>query len=71
MAGRVGKRGQEIYAIYLFHFLSYHLQADVFYKNINSVAKSVLERGSQDIFHNAWSPTAFGISESPDQLNVQ
>lgn len=52
-------------------FLSHHLQADVFYKNTNSVAKSILERGSQHIFHNAWCPNVFDTSKSPDQLNVR
>lgn len=41
------------------------------YKNTNSVAKSILERGSQHIFHNAWCSNVFDTSKSPDQLNVQ
>ena len=52
-------------------FLSHHLQADVFSKNTNSVAKSILERGSQDIFHNASSSSVFGISKPPDELKLR
>lgn len=32
--------------------------------------QNVLERGSRDIFHNAWSSNVFDISNSPAQLNI-
>lgn len=36
----------------LISFLIHHLQADVFYMSTNLVAKSILEKESQDISHN-------------------
>ena len=32
--------------------------------------QNVLERGSRDIFYNAWSSNVFDISNSPAQLNI-
>lgn len=63
--------GAEDLCSILIPFLSHHLQADVFHKNINSMAKSILKRGSQDIFCSGWPYKIFNILKSPDQLNVQ
>lgn len=43
----------------LISFLIHLLQADVFYTNTNLVAKSILERESQDVSHNPLSSNIF------------